>query len=122
MLTGPTYSIGRDPHSSIVLSANRISRHHAILMRVPQSDHHSTYRLMDGNLVGEPSLNGIEVNGIRCYSHDLQDGDEVVFGGCVKAYYYWREVEAKATIPAATLRSIRLEPVSTCPTVIMQAS
>ncbi len=114
-LEAATYSIGRDPTNSIILNFDAVSRHHAVLMRVPQADHFR-YRLMDGNLVGEPSTNGTLVNGVRSLSFDLEDGDQISFGGAVAATYYWRLVEGSEAIPVATLRSSRLQAVDSVPT------
>jgi signal transduction histidine kinase/pSer/pThr/pTyr-binding forkhead associated (FHA) protein len=88
-LKSATCSIGRDLSSSIILHSNQISRQHAILLRttVPETDGY-LFRLIDGNLQGKRSTNGIVVNGQPCTSHDLNHGDEIVFGGEVRARYY----------------------------------
>lgn len=114
-LEAATYSIGRDPSNSIILSYDAVSRHHAVLMRVPQADHFR-YRLMDGNLVGEPSTNGTLVNGERCISSDLEDGDEINFGGATIATYYWRTIEGAESIPLASRRRIGMQAVDPVPT------
>ncbi|MDX2272403.1 MAG: FHA domain-containing protein [Cyanobacteriota bacterium] len=119
-LEAATYSLGRDPTNSILLEAERISRHHAILMRVPEGKGY-VYRIMDGNLVGEPSRNGITVNGEKVTSHDLQDGDTIIFGGAIKAQYYHREMsdeDFSKYIQSVALRSIRSEPVDTMSTIV----
>ncbi len=87
-LEAATYSIGRDPANSIVLYSNLISRQHAILLRVPMPDAIDLFRIIDGNLQGKRSTNGLTANGHRCFSHDLRHGDLLVFGGNVKARYY----------------------------------
>jgi len=114
-LQAATYAIGRDPTNSIVINFDAVSRHHAVLMRIPQADHFR-YRLMDGNLVGEPSTNGTLINGQRLSSADLEDGDQISFGGAVTAHYYWRTVEDAEAIPVATLKSTRLQAVDSVPT------
>lgn len=83
-----TYSIGRIPGNSIVINSPEISKQHAILLRitVPDSDHH-VFRLVDGNLKGKSSTNGLFVNGVRRSSHILRHGDEIVFGVQTKAVY-----------------------------------
>ncbi len=88
-LEDATCSIGRDPTNSIVLHSHLVSRQHAILLRVTTPEN-STYlfRLIDGNLQGKRSTNGLIVNGQRCFSCDLQHGDVIVFGEDVKARYY----------------------------------
>ncbi len=82
-------SIGRDPRNSIVLHSREVSRQHAILLRVtqPGKEEHE-FRLIDGNLQGKPSTNGLFINGRQRTSHTLRHGDEVVFGVQVEARYF----------------------------------
>jgi signal transduction histidine kinase/pSer/pThr/pTyr-binding forkhead associated (FHA) protein len=88
-LEAATYSIGRDSTNSIVLRSKLVSRQHAILLRVTSPDS-STYlfRIIDGDLQGKRSTNGLMINGRRHFSHDLKHGDMLVFGGDVQAKYY----------------------------------
>jgi pSer/pThr/pTyr-binding forkhead associated (FHA) protein len=88
-LEAATYSLGRDPTNAIILHSSFVSRQHAILLRVPMPGS-STYlfRIIDGNLQGKRSTNGITVNGQNCYSHDLNHGDIIVFSSDVTAGYY----------------------------------
>ncbi len=82
-------SIGRDPRNSIVLHSREVSRQHAILMRVtPLGKDEHEFRLIDGNLQGKPSTNGLFINGKQRTSHTLHHGDEVVFGAQVEARYF----------------------------------
>ncbi|MEN9204113.1 MAG: FHA domain-containing protein [Thermostichus sp. DG_1_6_bins_120] len=88
-LEAATYSIGRDPVSAIVLNSNFVSRQHALLLRVPGPQGKGyRFRILDGNLEGKPSTNGLTVNGQRCHSHDLVHGDLIVFSSDVTAGYY----------------------------------
>ncbi|MEM9137121.1 MAG: ATP-binding protein [Cyanobacteria bacterium P01_F01_bin.42] len=89
-LDAATYSIGRDPTNSIVLNSKMVSRQHAILLRVtvPDTSTHM-FRIIDGDLQGKRSTNGMIVNGRRLFSHDLKHGDQLVFGSDVKAKYYF---------------------------------
>ena len=82
-------SIGRDVSNSIVLHSKEVSRQHAILLRVihPGEDNYG-FRIIDGNLQGKPSTNGLFVNGRRCSSRNLRQGDEIVFGAKVKVRYH----------------------------------
>ena len=84
-----TCSIGRDPSNTIVLYSPRISRQHAILLRTtnPEVDGY-LFRIIDGNLLGNRSRNGLVINGQKCFSHDLTYGDEITFGEEVRARYY----------------------------------
>lgn len=81
-------SIGRDVSNSIVLNSQEVSRQHAILLRVtrPGEDDYG-FRIIDGNLRGKPSTNGLFINGRRSSSHNLRHGDEIVFGAKVKVRY-----------------------------------
>ncbi|MDX2273433.1 MAG: FHA domain-containing protein [Cyanobacteriota bacterium] len=88
-LEAATYSIGRDPSNGIVLNSSFASRQHAILLRVPIPGANAyLFRIIDGNLQGKRSTNGITVNGQRCYSHDLSHGDIIIFSSDVTAGYY----------------------------------
>jgi PAS domain S-box-containing protein len=84
-----TCSIGRDPSNKIVLYSPQISRQHAILLRTTNPDVDGyLFRIIDGNLQGNRSRNGLSVNGKKCFSYDLTYGDEITFGKEVKARYY----------------------------------
>ncbi|NEP18367.1 MAG: PAS domain S-box protein [Leptolyngbya sp. SIO4C1] len=88
-LTAETSSIGRDASNSIVLHSQEVSRQHAILLRVTRPGEQTfLFRIIDGNLQGKPSTNGLYVNGRRCSSHDLRSGDTITFGAHVCARYY----------------------------------
>ena len=87
-LESETYSIGRDPHNSIVLESPKISRYHATLLRIAITGTDSyQFRIIDGNLKGKRSRNGFKVNGGSCFSYDLQDGDLIDFGDGITASY-----------------------------------
>ncbi len=88
LLSSTTYAIGRNPTNGIVLPSASISRQHAILLRVPipQSSSH-IFRIIDGNLQGRRSTNGVYINGVRRFSHILSHGDEVAFSSDTKARY-----------------------------------
>ncbi|MDJ0732151.1 MAG: PAS domain-containing protein, partial [Crocosphaera sp.] len=88
-LTDNTYSIGRDPHSNILLYDRQVSRHHATLLKINDIKHDQPcYRIIDGNLKGKKSTNGIAVNGKYCLSHDLAPGDLIRFGNQSQANYH----------------------------------
>lgn len=88
-LVETTYAIGRDPNSAILLYDRQVSRHHATLLRVTdyQTDHYS-YRIIDGNLQGKRSTNGIIINSKYCLSHELENGDQIRFGSKSTASYH----------------------------------
>ncbi len=112
-LEAATYSLGRDPTCGIVLNGSGVSRQHAILLRVPVPSGYS-YRIIDGNATGKPSLNGIRVNEKRCTVADLKNKDQILFGDEIKAQYYIIEMsmeEYTKYTSAAGFRSIKTETV-----------
>jgi pSer/pThr/pTyr-binding forkhead associated (FHA) protein len=86
-LEAAAYSLGRDPSNAIVLDFETISRQHAMLLRVPLGKGGYQYRLIDGNLEGKASANGVYVNETRCKSHNLQNGDTITLGRHIGATY-----------------------------------
>lgn len=98
-LDSPVYSIGRDPKCDIRLVSQFVSRRHATLVQLPNEDGTYYYRIVDGNLKGKPSANGLLVNGRKVHAHDLQDEDKVVFGPQVSATYFSLKRDAISTIP-----------------------
>ena len=88
ILEAATYSLGRDPTNGIQLHSDSVSRQHALLLRVPNSKHGGYhYRVMDGNSDGKRSANGVKVNGERCESYDLGDGDFIELSTTVSLTY-----------------------------------
>jgi diguanylate cyclase (GGDEF)-like protein/PAS domain S-box-containing protein len=88
-LESSTYSIGRHSSNAIALNSRMVSRQHAMLLRLPDpSTGNHFFRLVDGDLLGKRSANGITVNSRRCFSHNLRHGDIIIFGGDVKATYH----------------------------------
>lgn len=89
ILEAATYSLGRDPSNGIQLHSDSVSRQHALLLRVPNSRDGSGYhyRVMDGNSDGKRSANGVKVNGSRCESYDLGDGDVIDLSTTVSLTY-----------------------------------
>jgi pSer/pThr/pTyr-binding forkhead associated (FHA) protein len=88
-LQAVAYSVGRDPSNAIVIDVETLSRQHAMLLRVPNPGKNSyNYRLVDGNAAGKASTNGVFVNGRRCTTHTLVNGDQVGFGQKVKGRYF----------------------------------
>ncbi|MDZ7957860.1 MAG: EAL domain-containing protein [Aulosira sp. DedQUE10] len=89
-LQDATYSLGRDSRNAIALRSRSVSRQHAILLRVtiPETDQYG-FRIIDGDFKGKKSTNGVFVNGTKCFSHNLQNGDVIAFGNNqVHAKYY----------------------------------
>lgn len=99
-LESGTYSIGRDKKNSIVLNSPKISRYHATLLRITTAgtDSHQ-FRIIDGDLNGRRSKNGIKVNGKSCFSYDLQDGDIITFYDGIIASYEATNTHSSQAIP-----------------------
>ena len=92
-LSNPKYFIGRDIANDICLNSEFASRYHALLLRVPaESEGEYRYRILDGDLEGRPSTNGLMVNGNKVRAHQLQSGDVISFGPDAKAIYHIRRV------------------------------
>ncbi len=84
------YSVGRESSNDIVIYEQVVSRRHATIVRVrltPRLDSYS-YRIIDGDLEGHRSTNGLLINGKLKESHNLKHGDMVVFGPQAKVSYY----------------------------------
>ncbi len=88
VLEKDVYSIGRDPSCDIRLYSLFVSRHHATLVRIHQDDGKDFYRIVDGNLKGKPSSNGLLIKDKKFQSYELQNEVEVIFGPEVQAVYY----------------------------------
>ncbi len=86
-LEAQSYSIGRHSSNSIKLHSQHVSRHHASLIRKDLTNNKSSYILIDGDLNGNRSQNGIIVNGHKRLTHELKHGDTILFGSNVKATY-----------------------------------
>jgi pSer/pThr/pTyr-binding forkhead associated (FHA) protein len=111
-LSAATYSIGRDPSNAIVIHSAAVSRQHALLLRLPQKDGQYTYRLLDGNIEGKRSTNGLSVNGQRCLSWDLKDGDQILLGEQVRLQYYVcrsSEVDLQQYLQEVSFRSLKTQ-------------
>ena len=122
-LSAATYSIGRDPSNAIVIHSAAVSRQHALLLRLPQKDGQYTYRLLDGNIEGKRSTNGISVNGRRCLSWDLKDGDQILLGDQVRLQYYVRrscDADFQQCLQAVGFRSVKAEVVDRRSTTIQR--
>jgi pSer/pThr/pTyr-binding forkhead associated (FHA) protein len=99
VLDAPVYSIGRDPKCDIRLVSQFVSRRHATLVQLPNEDGSYYYRIVDGNLKGKTSANGLLINGRKFQNHDLHNSDKIVFGPQVEAIYYRTRHEGIETVP-----------------------
>jgi PAS domain S-box-containing protein len=87
-LDAATYSIGRHSSNDIVLSCQKTSRNHAtILRRTDLKTNQCSYWILDGDLQGNRSRNGIYINGKKALVHELQSGDVIHFSGDASVSY-----------------------------------
>ncbi len=98
-LEDAVYSIGRDPSCDVRLFSQFVSRQHATLVRRQREDGSHYYRIVDGNLKGKRSANGLLINGRKLQAHDLENEDEIVFGPQVSAKYYLLKQDVNPTGP-----------------------
>lgn len=88
-LTMDTYSLGRSLDNAIVLYGSSVSREQATIVRRTDSNNRlAPFQIVDGNLQGIKSTNGLIVNGTKCEKRNLQHGDFIEFGNAVKVTYY----------------------------------
>ncbi|MDJ0659720.1 MAG: EAL domain-containing protein [Crocosphaera sp.] len=84
-----TYSIGRHTNNSIIIHSQQASRRHGTLMKRKNRQNNTySYWIIDGDLDGNKSRNGIYVNGEKCLIKELKNGDLINFGCEVNATYY----------------------------------
>lgn len=96
ILDSPLYALGRAPICDIRLYSRFVSRRHGTLVQLPNDDGSFYYRIVDGNLKGKMSANGLMVNGRKLPACDLSSGDEIVFAPQVRAIYYCIRQDNKA--------------------------
>lgn len=89
ILEEANYSIGRDPRNKIPLSSKKVSRFHATLLRRTDTKNRTfSYWLLDGDLQGNRSTNGIFINDKRCLVQELKHEDVIRLGFEIQASYY----------------------------------
>lgn len=78
ILDGLKYTLGRDDGNDIQIFSRFVSRQHAVMLRVRGENGSLIYRILDGDLSGKASVNGVTINGQdKIISYDLRDGDRV---------------------------------------------
>jgi diguanylate cyclase (GGDEF)-like protein len=83
------YTIGRHSDNQIVVYSTQASRYHATLVRKTNSQTQDySYWILDGDLEGCKSQNGLYVNGEKCLVHELKNGDLINFGCEINASYH----------------------------------
>ncbi|MDV3352140.1 FHA domain-containing protein [Leptothoe sp. ISB3NOV94-8A] len=105
VLDDSLYSLGRDTKCDVRLTSQFVSRHHATLVQLPKEDGSLFYRILDGNLQGRASANGMLVNGRKLESHDLQNEDEIIFGPQARAVYYQRQKDTTSSVSSDSVAS-----------------
>jgi pSer/pThr/pTyr-binding forkhead associated (FHA) protein len=98
-LSDSTYTLGRAKDCDIRLHSQFVSRTHATLLKDVNEQGHEYYRIVDGDTHGQPSSNGILINGEKKDAHELKNGDEVVFGPQVFAVYFYKQRDIFPTLP-----------------------
>jgi pSer/pThr/pTyr-binding forkhead associated (FHA) protein len=93
------YTLGRSPDCDIRLNSQFVSRVHGTLLKEVNEQGDEYYRIIDGSIDGQASANGIVINGEKVESHNLKNGDQVVFGPQVSAVYYYRQRDMFPTLP-----------------------
>ena len=97
-LNNSVYSLGRDKGCDIRLHSQFVSRRHATLFKITQADGSDRYRIIDGDVYGKASSNGLLINGQKMSARDLEDGDKIFFGSQVYAIYYHRRQDRFPTV------------------------
>lgn len=83
------YTLGRHSSNSVVLESKKLSRFHATLLKRKDLETNADcYWILDGDLTGNKSHNGVFVNQNRCLVHFLKDSDVIHLGPDVKASYH----------------------------------
>lgn len=104
-LDAATYSLGRHSSNDIVLSCQKTSRNHATLLRrTDLKTNKCSYWILDGDLQGNRSRNGIYINGKKSLVHELKSGDNIQFSGDAQATYRAsRELPKSSVLPEQNL-------------------
>ncbi|MEM9506609.1 MAG: EAL domain-containing protein [Cyanobacteria bacterium P01_E01_bin.35] len=116
-LDAATYSIGRHSSNDIVLSCQKTSRNHATLLRrTDVKTNQCSYWILDGDLQGNRSRNGIYINGKKSLVHELKTGDIVHFSGDASVKY---ETSTEPLPPPAQPSSFKLNSFGSSPNNIV---
>lgn len=88
-LTNDLYTVGRNPGNTIVISSPKLSRKHAYLYKkTSPNDSTVKYCIVDGDLQGHRSTNGLWVNGRQYLEKELRSGDVICLSDDVTLRYY----------------------------------
>ncbi|MFN3926840.1 MAG: FHA domain-containing protein [Pseudanabaenaceae cyanobacterium] len=82
------YTIGRDESNDIQIFSRFVSRHHAVMLRVRGEDGRFIYRILDGDMTGKASVNGVIINNKeKISSYDLVAGDRITLAPNAEMQY-----------------------------------
>ena len=85
----PWYSLGRAAQNSIVIRDRQVSRYHATLLLKKSLDFSGyDYWIIDGDLQGNKSTNGLFIEGTYRLVHQLKNRDLIFLGDRNKLRYY----------------------------------
>jgi len=88
VLDGLKYTLGRDENNNIQIFSRFVSRQHAVMLRVPTESGGHTYRIIDGDLSGKASVNGVVINGKeKVSSWELANGDRITLAPNAELQY-----------------------------------
>ncbi|MGF1479765.1 MAG: FHA domain-containing protein [Cyanophyceae cyanobacterium] len=93
------YAVGRAKECDIRIRSQFVSRRHATLLRRWRKNGKAYYQIIDGDSQGNPSVNGLLVNGHKVSACDLENGDTIIFGPQASAVYQLRRYDLFPTLP-----------------------
>lgn len=83
------YTLGRASKNGIVIYDRQVSRCHATLVRKQDMGTKKySFWLIDGDLKGKRSTNGLLINNKQCLSRKLKIGDVIALGDATTLNYY----------------------------------
>ncbi|MGY6528485.1 MAG: EAL domain-containing protein [Cyanobacterium sp.] len=89
LLEDQRYTLGRDPRNNIPIKSKKVSRVHGTVLRREDAQNRTfSYWLLDGDLMGNRSTNGIFINDKRCLVQELKNGDVITLGMEVEGQYH----------------------------------
>ena len=90
VLNNEVYSIGRHSSNNIVIYHPTISRYHCSILPVKykEENQQELFWIIDGDLKGNRSANGLFINGDKFLSHELKSGDIITIGGNEVEFIY----------------------------------
>jgi len=100
------YSIGRHPSNNIVIPSPQVSRRHATLIKKINPNLDISFHIIDGDLEGHRSRNGVWVNGESYLERELNHGDVIALAEDIQIFY---QVILNPTFPGEEVGATRSE-------------